>query len=94
MGHTFTSRGALPLVLDVSLHFVQLLSKHSAGLEIQHTLVAGAAGGRRISYWSRAQSICSVSLFAKTLRKSSTAKNEKLIIFHFVSQCNSTACNG
>lgn len=47
--------GALPLVLDVSLHFVQLLSKHSAGLEIQHTLVAGAAGGRRISYWSRAE---------------------------------------
>lgn len=84
--------GALPLVLDVSLHFVQLLSKHSAGLEIQHTLVAGAAGGRRISYWSRAESTCSVSLFAKPLRKSSPAKSENhASFFHFVSQEGATA---
>lgn len=37
----------LPLILDVSFYFVQLLSKHPTGLEIQHALVSSAAGERR-----------------------------------------------
>ena len=33
----------VPLVLDVSLHFVQLFAKHPTRLEIQHTLVSSTA---------------------------------------------------
>lgn len=42
--------GDLLLILNVAFHFMELFAEQPAGFEVEHTLVSGSEGTKRVSF--------------------------------------------